>query len=417
MKRKGWSIAAVGLGVVLLVGSVGFRLVAVPALVRFPLNIDETTRYTGTSTSYVDQATLLPLTVPKVEPLSLSRHVKVVSGNFGHAVIDEDVSITAGSTTSKESYRYVMNRRSMQLLDDPRSFAFGKTTAPMHPGGAYRINFARGTSIHGTYRSYIPEADASTPLVPVEGLHRHSDARISVMDFSSKLERPVAPYYRAHLAAMGLPMQVSVTQLQPQLAAAGIDVNKTLADVLPRLTPDESKLLAATLAKPIPLDYFFFADGLVSIEPKTGALIDVHAQREGVAVRPDLTGASALQPLLAKYSAIPSVKALSVGLAALAARAPQVAQEFRYQQTVPSSLTVASKARGLSRRVDLVTWWIPGVMAGLGLVLVVLGLIGWRRSRRGGPGQTEIDVREPEPAEPPVPPVPSSATDPNHEHV
>ena len=60
--RRRWSVAAVFVGVALLAGSVGFRLVAVPALVRFPLNIDETTHYTGTSVSYVDPATLLPLT-------------------------------------------------------------------------------------------------------------------------------------------------------------------------------------------------------------------------------------------------------------------------------------------------------------------------------------------------------------------
>ncbi len=415
MKHRGWSIAAVVLGVVLLVGSGGFRLFAVPALVRFPLNIDETTHYTGTSTTFVDQATLLPLAVPKAEPLSLTRHVKVVSGNFGRAVIDENVSIAAGSTTSTESYRYVMNRRSMRVLDDPRSFAFGKPTATMHPNGAYRINFAPGTSIRGTYRSYIPEADASTPLVPVEGRHYHSDARIDVMDFTSKLEQPVAPYYRTHLEAMGLPMQVTVAQLQPQLAAAGVDVTKTLADVVPLLTPDESKLLAATLANPIPLEYFFLAEGRVSIEPKTGALVDVHAQREGVAVRPDLTGASALQPLLDKYASIPSVKALSNGLAAMGARAPQVAQDFRYRQTVPSSLGAAGKATSLGRRVDLATTWVPGVMAGLGLVLLVLGLVGWRRSRRRGPSETDIDIREPHPAEPPAP-VPS-APDLDREHV
>ena len=177
----------------------------------------------------------------------------------------------------------------------------------------------------------------------------------------------MAPYYRAHLAAMGLPMQVTVAQLQPQLQAAGIDVNRALADVLPRLTPDESKLLSATLARPVALQYFFFADGLVSIEPKTGALIDVHAQREGVSVRPDLSGVAALQPLLDKYAAIPSVKALSDGLAASAARPPQVAQELRYRQTVPSSLRAADKARSQGRQMTVVTWWVPGAMVVVGL--------------------------------------------------
>jgi hypothetical protein len=89
MRRRRRSIAAACVGVVLLAGSAGFRLFAVPALVRFPLNIDETTHYTGTAVTYVDQATLLPLPTPKVEPLSLSRHVKVVGGNFESAVSRE----------------------------------------------------------------------------------------------------------------------------------------------------------------------------------------------------------------------------------------------------------------------------------------------------------------------------------------
>ena len=71
-------------GAALLVGSVAVRVVAAPALVRFPLNVDETTRYKGTATTFVDQATLLQYAQPKREPLEISRHVHVVSGNFSH---------------------------------------------------------------------------------------------------------------------------------------------------------------------------------------------------------------------------------------------------------------------------------------------------------------------------------------------
>lgn len=230
MRRRRWSVAGICVGVVLLVGSVGFRLVAVPELVRFPLNIDETTHYRGTSSTYVDQATFSPLSTPKREPLSLDRHVKVVDGDHQKAVIVETVHIKAGSTTSVEKYQYVMDRRSMQFLDDRREFAFGNPRALMkHATGAYRVNFALGTSADGKYRSYLPEADASTPLVLVEGPHYHSDARVTVVDFKSKLEKPVAPYYLAHLRAMGLPMHVTLAQLQPQLEAGGIDVNALVA--------------------------------------------------------------------------------------------------------------------------------------------------------------------------------------------
>src|SRR6478672_1601833 len=108
MKHRGLSIAAVCTGVALLVGAVAFRVAAVPALERFPLNIDETSHYSGTATTAVDSATLLPLATPTVEPLSLSRHVKVIDGDDEQAVVRETVTIKAGPTTSVEKYQYVM---------------------------------------------------------------------------------------------------------------------------------------------------------------------------------------------------------------------------------------------------------------------------------------------------------------------
>ena len=193
----------------------------------------------------------------------------------------------------------------MKLVDDPRSYAFGDPKARMHGADAYRVNFAIGTTADGSYRSFIPEADLTTRLVPAEGKHYHSDARTSVIDFESRITHEVAPYYLAHLKAMGLPMQITTAELQPQLVAAGIDVNKALADVGSRLTPSEQKLVSDTLAKPVPLRYYFIVDGTISVEPTTGRLVDVHSTEEGVAVKPDLTGASALGEVLQKYSAIP----------------------------------------------------------------------------------------------------------------
>ncbi len=393
MRRRRWGIAGVCVGLVLIAGSVVFRTVAVPALVRFPLNVDETATYTGTAFTYVDAATLLPLPAPKIEPLSLSRHVKVVDGNHDEAVVDESVEMTVGSTTTTEEYQYVMDRRAMTLGEDPRQFASGDPAATMHGAGGYRINFALGTEASGSYRAYIPEADVTTPLMLVSGPHHHAEGDTTVIDFATKLEAPVAPYYLAHLRALGLPMEVSAAEMAPQLTAAGIDVNQALADLAPRLTPAEAELIAGVLTAAIPLNYFFVVDGMVSIEPTTGALIDVHSRQEGVAVQPDLSGVGMLQPLLDKYAEIPSVKALSGGLAAMAARPPQLAQTFQYTQTPASSLATADKARDQARMMTIVTWWVPGAMAGLGLILLVLGLFGWLggRSRRAeGPAPDEI---------------------------
>ena len=85
MKRRRWGIAGICAGLVLIAGAVIFRTVAVPALVRFPLNVDETATYTGTASTYVDQATLLPLPVPHrraalVEPAREGRRGQLRQG-------------------------------------------------------------------------------------------------------------------------------------------------------------------------------------------------------------------------------------------------------------------------------------------------------------------------------------------------
>lgn len=395
MRRRRWGVAAVCAGAVLIVGSVVIKTTVAPALIRFPLNTDETAHFSGTATTYVDAKTLLPLKTPLKEPLTLDRHVKVLEGSANRAVIVEDVTIKTPSSTTHESYQYVMDRRSMKFLADAREYAFGDTKSPMHATGAYRVNFAMGTNADGTYRAYIPEVDRIVDLKLVEGKHKHSDANASVLDFSSKLEAPVAPYYLTHLKQIGLPMQVSSAQLQPQLLAAGVDINKVLAEVGPRLSPAESKLVSDTLGKPVPLRYYFIADGLISIEPRTGALIDVHTQREGVAVRPDVSGADVLQPLLAKYSSIPSVAGLAKALNGFKQAAPQPAQMLTYTQTVASSKHMASIANDQAAKMKLIRTTAPLVLAVLGLISLAAGVVLWGRRRRRDVGVLPPRVPEP----------------------
>ena len=224
MNRRRWSTAAVVVGVVMLAGSAAFRLAAVPALVRFPVDVDVTANYKGTAITYMDSETLMPLATPLREPLTVDRHVKVVDDTFSDAVIAETITIKAGSTTNVEHYQYVLDRRTMKFVSDPRQYAFGDKNNTMHAAGAYRVNFSMDTTADGNYLAYVPEADTSVPLVLAEGTHHHGDAGIDVIDFSSKLNTPVAPYYLQHLKDIGLPMEVTTAQIQPQLLAAGIDM-------------------------------------------------------------------------------------------------------------------------------------------------------------------------------------------------
>ena len=78
------------IGVVLLIVAALWRPVAVPQLVKFPSHLDETTRYSGTFTVYVDPATGQPLADPMILPLEIDRRVRTHPVGVAHTVVNED---------------------------------------------------------------------------------------------------------------------------------------------------------------------------------------------------------------------------------------------------------------------------------------------------------------------------------------
>ena len=63
-RRRRWPLVAVASGVMLMTAAALWRSFAVPALVRFPTDVDQHPRYEGTFTLFVDPATALPLEHP-----------------------------------------------------------------------------------------------------------------------------------------------------------------------------------------------------------------------------------------------------------------------------------------------------------------------------------------------------------------
>jgi hypothetical protein len=208
--------------------------------------------------------------------------------------------------------------------------------------------------------------------------HLHPEAGVEVVDFQSGLEAPVRPYYLDWLEEQGFPRALTPAQLAPRLAAMGIDVTAVIEQVRPQLTPDEAALLDEVLVAEVPIDYRFFFRGQISIEPRTGALMDVHAQREGVKAAPDLSGLERLRPLLDRHADIPAVAEVRAGLDQLAATPPEKVIELAYRQTAASSAELGAKARSQARQLDLVERWIPAGLAAGGAVLLLVAVV-WRR--------------------------------------
>lgn len=376
--RRRWARRLMVLGGLVVVVAVVFGLVGVPALERFPLNTDVTVLYTGGFDLYVNQATLDPLATPTHLPMTVQRRVKVHSGGFSTAVVSEDDTIRPGSLTYHQDFQYLLNRRTMAFENGSQTIMFGEP-AKVDIAGSYRVNFPMGTTASGTYPVLNTETDKKAAVTDGRGPHDMAGVTgVQVIDFRSKVKGPVSPYYHRWLVDNGFPASISPAQLEPRLAAYGVDVPALLAVLGPRLTSSEASLVNRVLSTPVPLDYTYFYQGTVAVEPRTGALIWVDTTAEGVDVALSLTGVDRLRPLLATYASIPEVAALSKALEQLAAAAPQKVVKYTWVQTRGSAQHVANLASGQIRTMNLLNAF-PWLIGGVGLVLVGVGAVFWRR--------------------------------------
>ena len=88
-RRRRWpAIVALSVGVALVAAAVIWRSFAVPALVKFPTDVDQTPRYEGTFVLFVDPATAAPLDEPTIADLAVDRHVEALPAESGaHDVV------------------------------------------------------------------------------------------------------------------------------------------------------------------------------------------------------------------------------------------------------------------------------------------------------------------------------------------
>ena len=88
-RRRRWpAIVALSVGVVLVAAAVIWRSFAVPALVKFPTDVDQNPRYEGTFVLFVDPATAAPLDEPTTAGLAVNRHIEALPAESGaHDVV------------------------------------------------------------------------------------------------------------------------------------------------------------------------------------------------------------------------------------------------------------------------------------------------------------------------------------------
>ena len=384
--RRIAGIVVAVIGVIAFAGSFIWRAVAVPALVRYPTDLDITQQLEGTVSLSLDPQTYAPLSTPRQTPLQVSRHIQALGDQSSHdrVVVKETLQLTSPGLfeTQTQENQYVMDRRKMVNLADPRAWAFTPDNV-VDRSGAYRLQFPFDTQsiAYPIYKNEIGTTYEATPANPPTG----SAGGFTTKNFAaSKEATPITPQYFAALnKIVPLPTELGLDKLQPILAQAGFDINAELPQLLPNLSPDDVQTVVGLASKPVQLQYFLAFEGGDAVEPYTGSIVDITEVKETLSAKPGGDSVTTLAALLQKYPSVPSAQR---GLAAIAKLNAEPLTVFvnEYHQTDASVTQIAKKVRDLHDQRKLAESTVPNAMLIGGIVLIVVGagLILWPRRRR-----------------------------------
>ena len=375
-RRSRFPRTVVTLAVVLLTVAMLWWALVVPALVKYPNDLDVTARYEGAFTLFVDPATAAPLATPVHAPLQIERQIRSVpdAGGASLAVVEETIIQTAGDLVhATQRNVYVMDRRTLQNVADDRAYAFDPTNV-VDRTGSYRLNLPFDTSSESTYAIYKNEigstyemrADTATPTTDEAGLRLHNFT-------GSAIEAPLDDAYLVELGKIvPLPTSMTVEQLKPHLLAAGLDVDGVLAAIGPRLTAADLATLSQLAAEPIPLQYVLTFEGTAGVETTTGAEVDVRAA-ESVGVKPALGNVAALREVLSHYPAVPEAVEAVEAVTTLR-EAPAIKLfEYSYEQTPASVADIAGEVTSMRNQIRLAERYVPLALVALAGLCIVAG--------------------------------------------
>jgi hypothetical protein len=368
-------VVLIVVGVLAFAGSFVWRSQAVPRLVKYPTDVDETPMYAGSVTIYLNQKTYAPLAKPIVAPLQLSRHIlaegKLSTSN--RVVLNEKINLTAqGQFTGNLDAQYVMNRRTIRNVESKLAWAFAPANV-VNRRPAYRLAFPFDTKSQ-SYLIYKNEVATTYRAKPdgegeVQGL--------KVINFTGRQDKPL-PVSRAYLAAISaitpLPSQLTLDQLKPILKASGVDVDVLLPALLPHLSKPDTAALLALAQQKIKLDYLYSFSGADSVEPSTGSIVDVHDVDETLYAAPDPTLLPKLKAILQRYPNVPAAVQGVTGLEKLAAN-PVKVFENKFSQTPASVADIASTVKDKRSQKRLATTIIPNALVIAGPLLAVVGIV------------------------------------------
>lgn len=252
--RRWMSVAAIGVGVVLVAGAGVGRWVVAPKLAVLPGDSDTTRTYTGTAATLFNAQALTtdaggPVLLHDV-PVTLTHRDRVLDTNGGNALVADSGTVVAnGSSIGGFHYRYAVDRTDMGP---------GSGFSDVEKQSGITFNFPIHTAQHD-YPGWVSDTRSTVPLT-YQGTATHGGLSTDVFRTVSKPTLITDPQTLSSLPA-ALP-KATIVQLAASLGLPG-DKVAALGQLLPAL-PD-----------PVPFSYTFRTTATYWVEPTTGEIVDL----------------------------------------------------------------------------------------------------------------------------------------------
>ena len=359
-------------------------------LVSFPGGpVDLTTRAAGQYVPKVNPGTLAPQRQPS-QPLRLIRRLRTVEASGGTVILQQDDTEQAGPLPLHFTQRYAIDQDSVRNVASAQAYAYAPgNTVDRSP--AYSVNLPLGTGT-GPYLMW-DDATGQSYRLTARGEVSQDGLRLEL--FRGHLSAaPVSPAFLAALAPLGLTSTMTLDQLKPQLAAAGVDVDQLRNVALRQLDPADQAAVNTFIQGPVAVSYLLTSDVQLLVYPATGTIVSARQVTQSLAMRPDIAGACRIVQILsqAKYSGKTAVTAAAAVLTKLIA-APPTTTLFTasYAQDASSAAAVAAFAAARGNDISTLTFTIPLIIGLIGGVLILVGMVLLARASRA-PVPREAEV-------------------------
>ena len=211
-------------------------------------------------------------------------------------VAENDVEQIGNLKPQDLQQRYVLDRKSLKNVADPRAWAYTPSNK-IDRSPAYSINlpFSSGK---GPYQVWKNESGVSYAFTKTASVRRGA---VTLYRYQGSMtSAPAQSYYIDQLASQGIPKALTPTQAAAQLKAQGADPALLETVVLPALAPVDRSSALAILAQNVPLNYTIDVHTSFLVEPKTGAIVGLEQINQTLYATPDIQGIGRIQTILDK---------------------------------------------------------------------------------------------------------------------